>query len=79
MLYFPQQQISLTLSLVLSRAAFKKFEARNCPNIHHSSPLICVQKRLEVFRLIRHFYAKSASNLNQSSFVVCLVYNRRDQ
>ena len=80
MLYFPQQQISLTRSLVLSRAAFKKFEARNCPNIHHRSPLICVQKRLMNLSFNPPFLpAKSASNLNQSSFVVCLIYNRRDQ
>jgi hypothetical protein len=42
----------------LSGAAFKKFEARNCPNLHQIS-LICVQKRLIVFQLIRHFSGKA--------------------
>ena len=57
----------------LSGAAFKKFEARNCPNLHQIS-LICVQKRLIVFQLIRHFSAKSASNLNQNILLLCISY-----
>ena len=49
----------------------KKFEARNCPNLHQIS-LICVQKRLIVFQLIRHF--SSASNLNQNILLLCISY-----
>jgi hypothetical protein len=59
---------------VLSRGQrSKKFEARNCPNLHQIS-LICVQKRLIVFQLIRHFSAKSASNLNQNILLLCISY-----
>ena len=71
------KQISL---VVLSRPSVrsrgqrsKKFEARNCPNLHQIS-LICVQKRLIVFQLIRHFSAKSASNLNQNILLLCISY-----
>lgn len=79
------KQISL---VVLSRpvrarsgAAFKKFEARNCPNLHQIS--LSFASKSDWFclsQLIRHFSrAKSASNLNQYSFVVYLIHNRRDQ
>ena len=59
----------------LSGAAFKKFEARNCPNLHqnlsHLRP-----KAIDdfVFQLIRHFSAKSASNLNQNILLLCISY-----
>jgi hypothetical protein len=72
------KQISL---VVLSRpvrarsgAAFKKFEARNCPNLHQIS-LIRVQKRLMICLSINPpFFRKSASNLNQNILLLCISY-----
>ena len=74
------KQISL---VVLSRpvrarsgAAFKKFEARNCPNLHQIS-LVCVQKRL-ILSINPPFF-KRVQFKSKYSFVVYLIHNRRDQ
>ena len=60
----------------LSGAAFKKFEARNCPNLHQIS-LVCVQKRL-ILSINPPFF-KRVQFKSKYSFVVYLIHNRRDQ
>lgn len=73
------KQISL---VVLSRpsvrsrgAAFKKFEARNCPNLHQIS-LSFASKSDWWFCLSINppFFRKSASNLNQNILLLCISY-----